>query len=163
MGKTRDGLTPKQMHFCRCVASGMSQASAYREAFDVTADGKSATHREAASRLMSRADIKARVDALIAQRERSILASSLSDRERVLSKLRHWTDMAEQSDSNKIRAAELLGKSVGLFRDVVETSESRSSDDLLSDLEAMLEQVADDMSEASDFSDDSDDDADVIH
>ncbi len=170
MGKTRDGLTPKQMHFCRCVASGMSQASAYREAFDVTADGKSATHREAASRLMSRADIKARVDALIAQRERSILASSLSDRERVLSKLRHWTDMAEQSDSNKIRAAELLGKSVGLFRDVVETSESKSSDELLSDLEAMLEQVADDMSEATHdstdldaFSDDSDDDADVIH
>jgi len=88
MGKTRDGLTPKQMHFCRCVAAGMSQAAAYREAFDVTADGKSATHREAASRLMARADIKARVDALIAQRERSILASSLSDRERVLSKLR---------------------------------------------------------------------------
>jgi len=26
MGKTRDGLTAKQMHFCRCVASGMSQA-----------------------------------------------------------------------------------------------------------------------------------------
>ena len=127
MGKTRDGLTPKQMHFCRCVAAGMSQASAYREAFDVTADGKSATHREAASRLMARADIKARVDALIAQRERSILASSLSDRERVLSKLRHWTDTAEQGDSNKIRAAELLGKSVGLFRDVVETSESKTS------------------------------------
>ena len=150
MGKTRDGLTPKQMHFCRCVAAGMSQAAAYREAFDVTADGKSATPREAASRLMARADIKARVDALVAQRERSILASSLSDRERVLSKLRAWTDTAEQGDSNKIRAAELLGKSVGLFRDVVETSESRSSDELLSDLEAMLEQVADDMSGAGD-------------
>jgi hypothetical protein len=127
----------------------MSQASAYREAFDVTADGKSATHREAASRLMSRADIKARVDALIAQRERSILASSLSDRERVLGKLRHWMDHAEQSDSNKLRASELLGRSIGLFRDVVETSESKSSDELLSDLEAMLEQVADDMSGAT--------------
>jgi len=150
MGKTRDGLTPKQMHFCRCVAAGMSQAAAYREAFDVTADGKSATHREAASRLMARTDIKARVDALIAQRERSILASSLSDRERVLSKLRAWTDTAEAGDSNKIRAAELLGKSVGLFRDVVETSESRTSDDLLADLEAMLDQVADDVSDADD-------------
>lgn len=163
MGKTRDGLTPKQMHFCRCVAAGMSQAAAYREAFDVTADGKSATHREAASRLMARADIKARVDALIAQRERSILASSLSDRERVLTKLRHWTDTAEAGDSNKIRAAELLGKSVGLFRDVVETSDSKSSDELLSELETMLEQIADDQSDASDFPDDSADDADVIH
>ena len=144
MGKTRDGLTAKQMHFARCVASGMSQAEAYREAFDVTAGGKTATHREAASRLMARADIKARVDALIAQRERSILASSLSDRERVLSKLRQWTDSAEPADGNKIRAAELLGKSVGLFRDVVETSESLSSDELLAELETMLESVADD-------------------
>jgi hypothetical protein len=144
MGKTRDGLTAKQMHFARCVASGMPQAEAYREAYDVTAVGKTATHREAASRLMARADIKARVDALIAQRERSILASSLSDRERVLSKLRHWTDSAEPADGNKIRAAELLGKSVGLFRDVIETSESRSSDELLAELEAMIESVADD-------------------
>ena len=150
MGKTRDGLTAKQMHFARCVAPGMPQAEAYREAYDVTAEGKTATHREAASRLMARADIRARVDALIAQRERSILASSLSDRERVLSKLRAWTETAESGDSNKIRAAELLGKSVGLFRDVVETSESRSSDELLSDLEAMLEQVADDVSDAVD-------------
>ena len=144
MGKTRDGLTAKQMHFARCVASGMPQAEAYREAYDVTAVGKTATHRESASRLMARDDIKARVDALIAQRERSILASSLSDRERVLSKLRQWTDSAEAGDSNKIRAAELLGKSVGLFRDVIETSESRSSDELLAELEAMIESVADD-------------------
>ena len=144
MGKTRDGLTAKQMHFARCVASGMPQAEAYREAYDVTAEGKTATHREAASRLMARDDIRARVDALIAQRERSILASSLSDRERVLSKLRQWTDNAQPADGNKIRAAELLGKSVGLFRDVIETSESRTSEELLAELETMLESVADD-------------------
>ena len=147
MGKTRDGLTAKQMHFARCVASGMAQAEAYREAFDVTAEGRTATHREAASRLMARADIRARVDALVAKRERSILASSLSDRERVLSRLRQWTDTAEPADGNKIRAAELLGKSVGLFRDVVETSEGKTSDELLSELEAMLESVPADMSE----------------
>lgn len=148
MGKTRDGMTAKQLHFCRCVASGMTGAAAYREAFDVEAEGKSKTHVEAASRLLSRANIKARVDALVAQRERSILASSLSDRERVLSRLRQWTDSAEAGDSNKIRAAELLGKSVGLFRDVVETSESRSSDELLAELEAMIEASADDQPDA---------------
>jgi len=153
MGKTRDGLTAKQMHFCRCVASGMSQAEAYREAFDVAEGSKTATHREAASRLMARADIKARVDGLIAQRERSMLASALSDREQVLSKLRHWMDHAEAGDSNRIRSAELLGKTSGLFRDVVETSESRSSDDLLAELEAMIEASADDQSDASESDD----------
>ena len=155
MGKTRTGLTAKQMHFCRCVASGMSQAEAYREAFDVTADGKTATHREAASRLMARADIRARVDALVAQRERSILASSLSDRERVLSKLRHWVDHAEAGDSNRIRSAELLGKSVGLFRDVVETSEGKTSDELLAELETMLESATADESGTDDSSEQS--------
>lgn len=155
MGKTRDGLTAKQMHFARCVASGMSQAEAYREAFDVTAEGRTATHREAASRLMARADIRARVDALVAQRERSILASSLSDRERVLSKLRHWVDHAEAGDSNRIRSAELLGKSVGLFRDVVETSEGKTSDELLAELETMLESATADESSADDSSEQS--------
>ena len=143
MGKTRDGLTAKQMHFARCVASGMSQAEAYREAFDVVAGGKTATHREAASRLMARADIRLRVDALIAQRERSILASSLSDRERVLTKLREWTDTAQPADGNKLRAAELLGRTSGMFRDVIETSESKTSDELLAELETMLDSVDD--------------------
>ena len=96
---------------------------------------------------MARADIRARVDALVAQRERSILASSLSDRERVLSRLRQWTDTAEPADGNKIRAAELLGRSVGLFRDVVETTEGKTSDELLSELEAMLESVPDNQPE----------------
>ena len=109
----------------------MTQAEAYREAYDVTAEGKPASHRENASRLMARDDISSRVRALIAQRERSILASSVSDRERVLSKLRHWMDHAEAGDSNRIRSAELLGKTSGLFRDVVETSDSKSSDCLL--------------------------------
>ena len=148
MGKTRDGLTAKQLHFCRCVAAGMSQAEAYRESHAVTADGKSATHREAASRLMARADIRTRVDALVKQRERSVLASALSDRERVLSKLRHWLDHAESGDSNRIRSAELLGKSVGLFKDVVETTDSRTSDELLAELDAMLEQAEPDQPEA---------------
>ena len=148
MGKTRDNLTPKMLHFCRCVAAGMAYAEAYRESHAVTATGKSATHREAASRLMARADIRARVDALVRQRERSQLASALSDRERVLSKLRHWLDHAESGDSNRIRSAELLGKSVGLFKDVVETTDSRTSDELLAELDAMLEQAEPDQPEA---------------
>ena len=148
MGKTRDNLTPKMLHFCRCVAAGMGYAEAYRESHAVTATGKSATHREAASRLMARADIRARVDALVKQRERSQLASALSDRERVLSKLRHWLDHAESGDSNRIRSAELLGRSIGLFKDVVETTDSRSSEELLAELDAMLEQTEPDQPEA---------------
>ena len=133
------GLTPKQLHFARCVASGMSQAAAYREAYDTKTE-RSATVHDAASRVARRPEVKERIEWLIKQREQAVVASALSDREKVLSKLRQWLDTAEPADSNKIRAAELLGKSTGLFRDVIETADSKSSDDLLSDLEKLLEQ-----------------------
>jgi len=56
------------------------------------------------------------------------------------------------STSNQLRAAELLGKSVGLFKDVVETTDSRSSEELLAELDAMLEQTEPDQPEDSDDS-----------
>lgn len=133
------GLTAKQQHFCRCVASGMSQAAAYREAFDCSETSKPETQQANASRLMADSRVRSRVEYLIRQKEAGMAASAASDRERVLSKLRHMLEHAEAGDSNKLRAAELLGKTVGLFRDVVETSDSRSSSDLLSDLERLLE------------------------
>jgi len=132
-------LTAKQQHFCRCVANGLSQAAAYREAYGCRPDSKPETQQANASRLMSDSRVRARVEYLIRQKEVGLAASAASDREKVLSKLRHMLENAEPSDSNKLRAAELLGKTVGLFRDVVETSDTRSSNDLLSDLEKLLE------------------------
>lgn len=46
---------------------------------------------------------------------------------------------ATPSDGQKIRAAELLGKSIGLFKDVTVTDDNRSADELQSDLLARLE------------------------
>jgi hypothetical protein len=136
---TASELTPKQLHFARCVAGGMSQAAAYREAYGCKPNSKPETQQANASRLMSDSRVRARVDAIIRQKEAGIAASAVSDRERVLSKLRHLLDNAEPADTAKLRAAELLGKSVGLFRDVVETSTNKTSSDLLSDLENLLD------------------------
>ena len=135
------GLTPKQLHFARCVASGMTATSAYVEAYDVREGTSRKSITEQASRVRSDPNVSSRIDRLIRQREQAIAVSAVSDRERVLSKLRHWLDNAEQADSNKLRAAELLGKSVGLFKDVVETTDTRSSAELLDELDAILEQV----------------------
>lgn len=134
-------LTSKQLHFARCVASGMSQAAAYRESYNVREGSKASSHQVSASKLMGNPMIKQRVEAIIRQKEAGIAASALSDRERVLTKLRHMLDNAEPNDGQKLRAAELLGKSVGLFKDVVETTDTRSSDDLISDLEVLLDSV----------------------
>ena len=143
--KLDTGLTPKQMHFARCVASGMSQAEAYREAYNCRPNSKPKTQQEQASRLMSNPVIEARVERLIRDRERGMLASALSDKERVLRKLRDTMDAPDvtQADSIRLRAAELLGKTVGLFRDVVETTEHKTAAQIEQELLEVLEQIAD--------------------
>ena len=116
--KDQGGLTPKQAHFARCVAGGMTQADAYREAYDPKASTKSETIHTLASRLMARDEIRSRVDSIMAAKDRAVAASALSDRDKVLSKLRFWLD-GGVTDSNQLRAAELLGKASGVFTDQV--------------------------------------------
>ena len=57
-------LTPKQERFCQCIADGMSQADAYRNAFDVKPMTKPETVQESASRLMKDPKVSARVQVL---------------------------------------------------------------------------------------------------
>ena len=132
-------LTGKQRAFARCMADGMTQSAAYRECY--SADNMSgAVIRNEASLLMSRSDITMTVERLIAEKDRAILASGLSDRDKVLEKLRSWIDNAEPTDSNKLRAAELLGKSVGMFKEVTETvSIDRDAESVASEIERRLE------------------------
>jgi hypothetical protein len=77
----------KQAHFARCVAQGMTQADAYREAYDPKQATTAASIHTLASRLMGQVEIRSRVDALIKARERAVVASALTDRDKVLSKL----------------------------------------------------------------------------
>lgn len=64
-------MTPKQERFAQAVADGMSQADAYRVAFDVKATTKPETVQQSASRLMANPKVAARVkeqQALLAQK-----------------------------------------------------------------------------------------------
>jgi len=132
-------LTPKKLHFARCVASGMTQSDAYREAFNVKTLTKPESVHQSASRLIADPNVASRVQHLIGMRERAVVASAVTDRERVLSKLRGWMDEAEPSDSVKVRAAELLGKSANLFAtDITVNDQRKSSEGLAAEIEALL-------------------------
>ena len=136
--KDQGGLTPKQAHFARCVAGGMTQADAYREAYDPKASTKSETIHTLASRLMARDEIRSRVDSIMAAKDRAVAASALSDRDKVLSKLRFWLD-GGVTDSNQLRAAELLGKASGVFTDQVSiTSTERAQAEVAAEIERRL-------------------------
>ena len=54
-------LTPKKEKFAQCVADGMSQADAYRTAFDVSPTTKPETVYKRASELMSNGEVSGRV------------------------------------------------------------------------------------------------------
>lgn len=63
MKPAASGLTPKREKFAQAVASGKTQADAYRAAFDAN-KATAKTIQEAASRLMADSKVAARVDAL---------------------------------------------------------------------------------------------------
>jgi phage terminase small subunit len=62
-GKNSKGLTPKREKFAQGVASGMTQADAYRAAFDAS-KSKPETVQSHASRVMANDKVATRVDAL---------------------------------------------------------------------------------------------------
>ena len=88
--------------------------------------------------MMSDSNVASRVNQLIAAREKSVAAKAVSDRERVVVALRRWMEEAEPSDTNKLKAAQLLGQSAGLFTDVTIKDERRDSSGLAAEIEALL-------------------------
>ena len=136
-------LTPKQLHFARCVAGGQTQADAYREAYDPKDSTTAASIHTLASRVAGKVEVRARVEVLLAARERALVASAVTDRDKVLKKLRQWMDEAEPTDSIKLRAAELLGKSAGLFvaEMNVNTSAQRDPTEVAAAIQQRLSQL----------------------
>ena len=53
-------LTSKQEHFCQCIADGMTQADAYRTAFDADKSKPETIHKRA-SELMANGEVSGRV------------------------------------------------------------------------------------------------------
>ena len=142
MGKRKDGLTSKQRHFALEVATnGSSITSAYETAYECDNMSRAAMRNEA-SKLMANPDIAVMVESIRSENEakklQSLRALEVNDREKVLSRLRHFLDHADSTDTNKIQAAKLLGMTVGLFKDVTITEDARSSNDIARQLEDRL-------------------------
>ncbi len=118
MANRTNDLTPKQIHFCQAVVSGCTMSDAYREAYNADNMKPASIHREA-SVLMSNPTVTQRVERLQRQKDRAVVATSVSDRERVLTKLRSLMDSAK-TESVQLGAAVALGKTIALFTDVTE-------------------------------------------
>ena len=137
--RKRRALTAKQEAFVRGLVKGLSQADAYRAAYDCKAMGSHAIHCEA-SQLASHPEVTTRLLAHQTSVERSELSHAATRRRWIVERLEHEARSAE-SDAARVRALELLGKdsSVRMWSDVVETVQADTSpDEVRRELEARL-------------------------
>ena len=139
MKKKSNKITDKQRLFAHELSSGRySMAECYRRVYAAENMTPNAVRVEA-SRLAAHPNVSLLLERLRADKERNMQATSISDKERVLERLRHFIDSAEPTDSNKIRAAELLGKAAGVFaHDLSISVTERDTNEVASEIEKRL-------------------------
>lgn len=124
------GLTDKQEAFAVLVASGKNQSEAYRLAYDAENMLPASIWTEA-SLLLSNPKVASRLMTLNQEKENQRRMMAVSRAERVLQRLETLADNAA-TESVRVRANELLGKTAGLFTDQIEvtTDTDRSVDQI---------------------------------
>ena len=140
--KKEPELTIKQRAFVNEIVRGKlgSYKEAYAKVYDVqlTKPNKIPKWCEVeASKLVASPKIALSIKRAIERKESGLIASSLRTKNYVIEQLYNQSISADTSAS-KIRALELLGKSVALFSDVVETKEARTTIDIEQDIEERL-------------------------
>ena len=138
-------LTIKQRAFVNEINKGRlgSYKEAYAKVYDVTltTQGNIPKWVEVeASKLVANPKIALSIQKAIERKEQSVTASSLRTRNYVIEQL-YRESKESDSDSSRVRALELLGKSVALFTDVTEERKARDTDEIERDIETKLEQL----------------------
>ena len=135
------GLTVKQNEFVAEIAEGASQTSAYRSAYN-TQNMSQKTIWEEASRLRSHPKVAARIIELEAEKEARRRMQALSQEDRVLQELEKIA-FGDGPASGRLKALELLGKHVGLFKPKEVPVVERSVEDISNQLKRRLEDLFD--------------------
>jgi len=143
--KKETPLTIKQRAFVSEIVRGKlgSYKEAYATVYDVTLTkaGKIPKWVEVeASKLVASPKIALSIRDAIERKEQVVTASALRTKNYVVERLFRESQDSE-SDASRVRALELLGKSVAMFSDVVEERGVRESEDIERDIEAKLEQL----------------------
>ena len=134
----RSKLTSKQSAFCRHVTSGNSLSEAYRKSYNAS-KMKPATVRREAHRLMRNPKVATTVERLESEAEVVMVEKTIADRKEVLETLTQMMRGELETDSNRVRATQLLAQAHGILRDhAFVSSKERSSEDIKNELERRL-------------------------
>ena len=129
------------MKFVKEVSEGGSQSNAYRKAYD-TSQMAPKTIWEEASRLRRHPKVAARIEELEAEKEARRRMQALSREDRVLQELEKIA-FGDGPAFGKLKALELLGKHVGLFKPKEVPVVERSVEDISNQLKRRLEDLLD--------------------
>ena len=151
-----DKLTAKQRRFCELVASGKTQADAYREAYD--SNGSSQTVRNSASLLSKKDYIQSTVNSIIKRKSDLNMARSVSSQELVTRTLRDHISGTIDLESTQVQALSILAKVPGMYTTRIEDVTERSSNDIENDLKRKLSELSLPVVDESDV-----DESDVTH
>ena len=132
-------LTLKQAKFVEEVSEGSSQSNAYRKAYD-TSQMAPKTVWEESSRLRRHPKVAARIIELEAEKAHRQRIQALSREERILKEL-EAVAFGDGPASAKLKAIELLGKNLGLFKPKEVPEVERSEDDITTALSEKLQKL----------------------
>ena len=136
-----DRLTAKQEAFAKQVAKGAVLSDAYRECY--SAEGmRDSTIWSEACKLAQNPKVSTRVKAIQAEMEEDRRTIARRREEFVLKRLAEEAEQAE-TDGARVRALELLGKTVSMFTDRIEQTDTteRSASDIEADLRRRLDRL----------------------
>lgn len=128
------GLTDKQEAFALAVVNGKTASDAYRLAYDTQTMRQETVWTEACL-LLSNPKVAARLAVLNGEKEHHRRMMAVSRAERVLQRLEQLADTAA-TESVKVRANELLGKTAGLFTEQIEIEDK--TDRTVQDIEQSI-------------------------
>ena len=138
-------LTAKQEKFAQLIAHGLdgkpiSAADAYRNSYSTS--GKPETVQRQAHELKKNTKVAARINELLAHRERGIRAKAISSQALVTEKLRKHIEGDIEMSATQVTSLSILAKISGMYIARIEDVTERSSDDIAGDLQRKLLQLA---------------------
>jgi len=125
-------ITAKQNEFAQHVSDGLSQTKAYRSAYSSN-NMAPKTVWEESSRLRRHPKVAARIIELEAEKAHRQRIQALSREERILKEL-EAVAFGDGPISAKLKAIELLGKNLGLFKPKEVPKVERSQEEIENDL-----------------------------
>ena len=137
-------ITAKQAEFARLIAEeGLTSSDAYRRVYDVSPTTKDNTIWNMASELLANPKVAVRIKAIQRRMDEDRSTRAVRREEYVLKRLTEEADNADNA-SSRIRALELLGKTVSMFSDKVEMETKqtdRTSEEIEQDLKDKLSKL----------------------